>query len=70
MISRSRGGAVGALDPVAAPKDVFRITGPAAMPPKWALFCMRSHRTIEHEPQLLGITDTCRSSRIPLNAAL
>jgi len=59
-----------AQDPAAALKDFSRITGPAAMPPKWALGYMQSHRTLEDERQLLGIIDTFRSRRIPLDAVI
>ena len=59
-----------ARDPAAAMKDFSRITGPAAMPPKWALGYMQSHRTIEDDTQLLGIVDTFRSKQIPLDAVI
>jgi alpha-glucosidase/alpha-D-xyloside xylohydrolase len=57
-------------DPVAAMKDFATITGPAAMPPRWALGYMQSHRTLEDERQLLGIIDTFRARRIPLDAVI
>jgi len=59
-----------AADPVAALTDFSRITGPAAMPPKWALGYMQSHRTLEDEKQMLGIIDTFRSKRIPVDAVI
>ncbi|HEY7475626.1 MAG TPA: TIM-barrel domain-containing protein [Vicinamibacterales bacterium] len=59
-----------AHDPAAALKDFSTITGPAAMPPKWALGYMQSHRTLEDEKQILGIVDTFRSKRIPLDAVI
>src|SRR5687768_12025750 len=59
-----------AHDPAAALKDFSTITGPAVMPPKWALGYMQSHRTLEDETQLLGIIDTFRSKRIPLDAVI
>jgi alpha-glucosidase/alpha-D-xyloside xylohydrolase len=59
-----------AHDPVTAMKDYAAITGPAALPPKWALGYMQSHRTLEDETQLLGIIDTFRSKRIPLDAVI
>ena len=49
-----------ARDPPNALKDFSAITGPAAMPPKWALGYMQSHRTLEDETQMLGIVDTFR----------
>ena len=54
-----------AHDPAHALKDFSVITGPASMPPKWALGYMQSHRTLEDETQLLGIIDTFRAKQIP-----
>lgn len=59
-----------AHDPAAAMKDFSRITGPAAMPPQWALGYMQSHRTLEDDRQMLGIVDTFRQKRIPLDAVI
>ena len=46
------------------------ITGPAAMPPLWALGYMQSHRTLEDDAQMLGIVDTFREKNIPLDAVI
>jgi alpha-glucosidase/alpha-D-xyloside xylohydrolase len=59
-----------ASDPVRALKDFSAITGPAVMPPRWALGYMQSHRTLEDDKQLLGIVDTFRSKRIPIDAVI
>src|SRR5262245_22444320 len=59
-----------AHDPAVALKDFSRITGPAVMPPRWALGYMQSHRTLEDEAQLLGIIDTFRAKQIPLDAVI
>ncbi|HYN08934.1 MAG TPA: TIM-barrel domain-containing protein [Vicinamibacterales bacterium] len=61
---------VDARDPTAALKDFSTITGPAVMPPKWALGYMQSHRTLEDDQQILGIVDTFRSKQIPLDAVI
>jgi alpha-glucosidase/alpha-D-xyloside xylohydrolase len=61
---------VDAHDPAAAMKDFSRITGPAALPPKWALGYMQSHRTLENDRQLIDIIDTFRRKRIPLDAVI
>jgi len=61
---------VDARDPAAMMRDYSRIAGQAVMPPKWALGYMQSHRTIEDETQLLGIIDTFRAKRIPLDAVI
>ena len=47
-----------------------RSPGPAAMPPKWALGYMQSHRTLEDDAQMLGIVDTFRAKQIPLDAVI
>ena len=57
-------------DPTLAMKDFAAITGPAAMPPKWALGYMQSHRTLEDDRQMMGIIDTFRKKRIPLDAVI
>lgn len=59
-----------AHDPSTMMRDFAAITGPAAMPPKWALGYMQSHRTIEDENQLLGIVDTFRAKKIPVDAVI
>lgn len=59
-----------ASDPAAAMKDFAMITGPAAMPPLWALGYMQSHRTLEDDRQMIGIIDTFRQKRIPLDAVI
>ncbi|MBC7914411.1 MAG: DUF5110 domain-containing protein [Pyrinomonadaceae bacterium] len=57
-------------DPVKFMKDFSVITGPAAMPPKWALGYMQSHRTLEDENQMIGIVDSFRTKKIPLDAVI
>jgi alpha-glucosidase/alpha-D-xyloside xylohydrolase len=59
-----------AHDPRALMADLAAVTGPAALPPKWALGYMQSHRTLEDETQLLRIVDTFREKRIPLDAVI
>lgn len=57
-------------EPISLMKDYAQITGPAAMPPKWALGYMQSHRTLVNAEQMLGIVDTFRSKKIPLDAVI
>lgn len=57
-------------DPAAFMKDFSVITGPAAMPPKWALGYMQSHRTLIDEYQMIGIVDTFRNKKIPVDAVI
>ena len=59
-----------AHDPASAIKDFSTITGPAVMPPKWALGYMQSHRTLQDDQQMIGVVDTFRSKRIPLDAVI
>jgi alpha-glucosidase (family GH31 glycosyl hydrolase) len=59
-----------AADPTAAMKDFSVVTGPAAMPPLWALGYMQSHRTLEDDAQMVGIADTFRRKQIPLDALI
>ncbi len=59
-----------AHDPAKALRDYSVITGPAVLPPKWALGYMQSHRTLEDETQILGIVNTFRSKNIPIDAVI
>ena len=59
-----------AQDPSAALKDFSMITGPPAMPPKWALGYMQSHRTLADDSQMLGVIDTFRQKQIPIDAVI
>lgn len=56
--------------PAAMMKDFSMITGPAAMPPKWALGYMQSHRTLVDEDQMIGVVDTFREKKIPIDAVI
>lgn len=57
-------------DPSQFMKDVSEITGPAILPPKWALGYMQSHRTLEDDTQLVRIVDTFREKKIPVDAVI
>ena len=59
-----------AHDPLQFMHDVSTLTGPAAMPPKWALGYMQSHRTLENDAQMTGIVDTFRAKQIPVDAVI
>ena len=59
-----------AHDPAQMMKDFSLITGPAALPPKWALGYMQSHRTLVDATQMLAVIDSFRSKRIPLDAVI
>ena len=57
-------------DPAALLQDFATITGPAAMPPRWALGYMQSHRTLQDDAQLIRIIDTFRAKQIPVDAVI
>ena len=57
-------------DPKNFLKDYSTITGPATMPPKWALGYMQSHRTLKDEDEMIAIVDTFRNKNIPLDAVI
>lgn len=59
-----------ARDPAALMRDISTLTGPSAMPPKWALGYMQSHRTLDDDEQTLRIVDTFRTKKIPLDAVI
>ncbi len=59
-----------AHSPASFMKELALITGQAVMPPKWAMGYMQSHRTLEDERQLLGIIDTFRMKKIPVDAVI
>jgi alpha-glucosidase/alpha-D-xyloside xylohydrolase len=64
-----------ARDPAVFMKDVSTISGPAVMPPRWALGYMQSHRELidaelDSEDLLLHVVDTFREKRIPLDAVI
>jgi alpha-glucosidase (family GH31 glycosyl hydrolase) len=51
-------------------KDLSAVSGAAVLPPKWSLGYMQSHRTLEDDAQMVGIVDTFRAKRIPLDAVI
>jgi alpha-glucosidase/alpha-D-xyloside xylohydrolase len=59
-----------AHEPAAFMKDFSVLTGPAAMPPKWALGYMQSHRTLDTDKEMMGIIDSFRAKKIPVDAVI
>jgi alpha-glucosidase/alpha-D-xyloside xylohydrolase len=51
-------------------KDVSAISGPAVLPPRWAMGYMQSHRTLEDDAQIVSIVDTFRKKQIPVDAVI
>ena len=59
-----------AHDPLLFMKDESVITGPAVVPPKWALGYMQSHRALQDDAQMMGVIDTFRTRKIPVDAVI
>lgn len=59
-----------AHDPSWMMRDIASITGAAVLPPRWALGYMQSHRTLEDEKQMIGIVDSFRAKKIPVDAVI
>jgi alpha-glucosidase (family GH31 glycosyl hydrolase) len=59
-----------ARDPHVSMKDLSAISGAAAMPPRWALGYMQSHRTLQNDAQMVEIVDTFRRKEIPVDAVI
>jgi len=59
-----------AHEPAKFMKDVSTISGPAVLPPRWAMGYMQSHRTLEDDAQMVGILDTFREKQIPVDAVI
>ena len=59
-----------AHEPSAFMKDLSVLSGPAVLPPKWALGYMQSHRTLQDETQMLAVVDSFRVKRIPIDAVI
>ncbi len=57
-------------DPQTMMKDLSVITGPAALPPRWAMGYMQSHRTLQDDQQMVGIVDRFREKKIPVDAVI
>lgn len=56
--------------PEALMKDISVLSGPAVMPPKWALGYMQSHRTLQDETQMIAVVDSFRVKRMPIDAVI
>jgi alpha-glucosidase/alpha-D-xyloside xylohydrolase len=56
------------------PADVLqeyaRLTGPAPLPPKWALGYMQSHRTLAGPEEVLSVARTFREKKLPCDALI
>ncbi|MDP3073660.1 MAG: glycoside hydrolase family 31 protein [Opitutaceae bacterium] len=59
-----------AHEPLALLREMAELTGPAALPPRWALGYMQSHRTLENSTQILKVAATFREKRLPCDAVI
>ncbi len=59
-----------AKEPTELMKEFSMLTGPASMPPKWALGYMQSHRRLVDDKQMTGEVDTFRAKNIPVDAVI
>ena len=59
-----------AHEPAKFMKDVSTISGPAVLPPRWAMGYMQSHRTLEDDAQIVSIVDAFRKKQIPVDAVI
>ena len=56
---------IDAREPANAAREFVRLTGSPAMPPKWALGYMQSHRTLSTEADILMEAQTFREKQLP-----
>ncbi|MBC7399507.1 MAG: DUF5110 domain-containing protein [Mucilaginibacter sp.] len=50
--------------------DITGLVGKPVMPPKWALGYMQSQRTLQNTKQMIGLVDTFRQKKLPLDAVI
>jgi alpha-glucosidase/alpha-D-xyloside xylohydrolase len=56
--------------PAAALAEYAELTGKPAMPPKWALGYMQSHRTLAGSEEVLKVAETFRAKGLPCDALI
>ncbi len=61
---------IDAHEPADALREFVRLTGAPAMPPKWALGYMQSHRTVSTEADLLAEAHLFRDRKLPCDAMI
>ena len=59
-----------ASKPLEMMKEITRLFGKPVLPPKWALGYMQSHRTLQNTAQMIGIVDSFRKKKLPLDAVI
>jgi alpha-glucosidase/alpha-D-xyloside xylohydrolase len=61
---------IDAREPANAMREFTRLIGQPAMPPKWALGYMQSHRTLSTEQDLLAEARTFREKKLPCDTMI
>jgi alpha-glucosidase (family GH31 glycosyl hydrolase) len=56
--------------PAAVLEEYAELTGKPAMPPRWALGYMQSHRTLAGPEEVLDVAETFRRKRLPCDALI
>ena len=59
-----------AQQPAVAMKEYVRLNGAPAMPPRWALGYMQSHRTLASTEEMLNVAETFRAKQLPCDALI
>jgi alpha-glucosidase (family GH31 glycosyl hydrolase) len=57
-------------EPADVLEEYARLTGPAPLPPKWALGYMQSHRTLAGPEEVLQVARTFREKKLPCDALI
>ncbi len=61
---------IDAHEPGDAMREFIRLTGAPAMPPKWAMGYMQSHRTLSSEAEILAEAHLFRDRKLPCDAMI
>jgi alpha-glucosidase/alpha-D-xyloside xylohydrolase len=61
---------VASRDPAVIMREYARVTGLAAMPPRWAFGYLQSHRTLAGPEEIAGIARTMRDKKLPCDALI
>ena len=56
--------------PAVAMQEFVRLVGCPALPPRWALGYMQSHRTLAGTEEMLEVADTFRAKKLPCDALI
>ncbi|MBC8096721.1 MAG: hypothetical protein H7Y43_13005, partial [Akkermansiaceae bacterium] len=59
-----------ARQPAIAMQEYVRLVGRPALPPRWALGYMQSHRTLADTAEMVSVADTFRATHLPCDALI